>query len=530
MPKSPWSFWLVALAAAWGFDVLFWGQKPGISLLIWVAVVLAGALYLALREKSRPALASLVLAGLALVLAFMTFLRKENFTLFTSSVMAVASLFLLAITFKSGHWVGYRMVDYLLNGLDALGKVFMRPGRLMKATSHPAEDGAGGFKGFLHSAAPVLRGLLLGIPVVLVLGGLLSSADLIFAQRIELFFNNFELGKVFEYVWRLIYILAFAYVFSGLYLHGILPDKEKPAPETQKNWMRPFLGLTETTIVLALVDLLFVFFVVIQFQYLFGGHANITAAGFTYSDYARKGFFELVAVAVLSLMLYLTLAAVTKAETSRQKSIFTALTVLLVGLVLVILASALQRLMLYEDAYGFTRLRTYTHVFIYWMGLLLLATVILEVIRRRGFFALASLLVLFGFVLSMGILNVDGYIVRQNVGRARAGSSLDAQYLNSLSTDAVPEMFRQYQLAGLPEAAKERLGAELACRASDLSDAEPQSWQSFHLSERRAAGILTANGTAWQEYPVEITERGDKQIVLSLGNGYYSCSISEWMD
>jgi len=88
-----------------------------------------------------------------------------------------------------------------------------------------------------------------------------------------------------------------------------------------------------------LVDVLFVLFVIVQITYLFGGEANVTAAGFTYSEYARRGFGELVAVGVLSLGLIMTLAAVARRESRRQTTTFNALSVSLVILVGVIAAA-----------------------------------------------------------------------------------------------------------------------------------------------------------------------------------------------
>ena len=94
---------------------------------------------------------------------------------------------------------------------------------------------------------------------------------------------------------------------------------------------------------------------------------------------------------------------------------------MLVGLVWVILTSAFQRLLLYEDVYGFTSLRMYTHIFIPWLGFLLLATIVLQILRREQYFGALLLLTTFGFALTFGIMNIDGLIVRQNVARARSG-------------------------------------------------------------------------------------------------------------
>ena len=141
--------------------------------------------------------------------------------------------------------------------------------------------------------------------------------------------------------------------------------------------MPPFLGFTEATVVLGAVNLLFISFVFIQFQYFFGGQTNISVEGYTYAEYARKGFGELVAVAFFSLLLFLRLSAVVKRENVIQRWTLSGLGLLLVALVGVMLYSAFQRLVLYEAAYGFTRLRAYTHVFMIWLGVLLAILVVL---------------------------------------------------------------------------------------------------------------------------------------------------------
>ncbi len=109
-------------------------------------------------------------------------------------------------------------------------------------------------------------------------------------------------------------------------------------------------------------------------------------------------------------------------RTETQRRTFSILGVVLVGLVIVMLISAYQRLVLYEMAYGFSRLRTYTHVFMIWLGLLLVAVVVLEATRRERAAGLAMLLTAVGFILSSGLLNVDAFIVQRNIQRDDPGS------------------------------------------------------------------------------------------------------------
>src|SRR5512143_2608327 len=114
------------------------------------------------------------------------------------------------------------------------------------------------------------------------------------------------------------------------------------------------------------------------------------------------------------------------------------------------LISAYQRLVLYESAYGFSRLRTYTHVFMIWLGLLLIAVVVLEMTRHERAVGLAMLVAALGFIVSLGLLNVDAFIVEQNIQRevqrveesasSQNGVTLDAQYFLDLSDDAVPPL------------------------------------------------------------------------------------------
>jgi hypothetical protein len=169
----------------------------------------------------------------------------------------------------------------------------------------------------------------------------------------------------------------------------------------------------------------------------------------------------------------------------------------LVGLVIVMLIAAFRRLVLYEAAYGFSRLRTYTHVFMIWLGLLLVAVVILEVLRRERAVALGMVLASLGFVISLSVLNVDAFIVRQNLQReirsitdeayAQGRADLDAQYFLGLSDDAIPILVDAFQSKTLPASVREKVGAALACKRYEREERGREiPWQAFHFSRLKA--------------------------------------------
>jgi hypothetical protein len=278
---------------------------------------------------------------------------------------------------------------------------------------------------------------------------------------------------------------------AGILLHAVQKSHDETLYGVEKPLVPQFLGFTEAAIILGSVIALFAFFVIIQFQYFFGGQANINIEGYTYAEYARRGFGELVLVAFFSLLLFQGLSTVVKRNTPAQRKGFAALGVGLVALVFVMLLSAYYRLTLYEEAYGFSRLRTYTHVFIIWLALLLLAVVVLDLLQRQRTFALAAMLALIGFSTSLVLMNVDAFIADHNVQRAVEGHELDVAYLASLSPDAVPTLAGWYNDPALVPALEDAVGASLACLKAQPTRRDTD-WRSFNFSVSRADQVMAS--------------------------------------
>ena len=524
-------FWTIVILLGWAFDFLFWKKPLGINFAIYVTLVLATGILLLQMEGLRLARrASLLLLPIGF-LAMMTFIRLEPMTVFLSVVGVLFLMGVFALTYRSGQWTHYAVLDYIFGFLRLVGSMIVRPLGFM--AENRREPSSLTEKRTAH-IWPVIRGIVIALPVIAIFASLLSSADPIFARRFEDLIELFKIENLPEYIFRLVYILIFGYALAGTFLHAAQKSDEAVQAKT---WVSPFLGFTESTIVLGSVVLLFIAFVVIQFQYFFGGQANINIEGYTFSEYARKGFGELVAVAFFSLLMLLGLGAITRRETESQRRVFSSLGVALVGLVIVMLISAYQRLVLYEAAYGFSRLRTYTHVFMIWLGLLLITVVILEMNRRERTVGLAMILVALGFVISINLLNVDAFIVKQNVQRELRGSNdkafsqnradLDAQYFLELSDDAIPALVSAYQSKSLPVPVKAKIGASLACFRYHRGQVAPESpWQSFHFSRYYADHAFTevkkdldAYKIVDKDWPVKVQTPGGEEF--SCYQNYY---------
>jgi hypothetical protein len=531
---NPNRFWAFVIVLGWAFDFLFWKEPLGINFAIFVTLcLLTGILLLradALRLSRQSGLLLLPIA----FFATMTFIRLEPMTVFLSISMALFLMGVVALTYINGEWLRYTLLDYVFGYLRLFGSMIARPLGFVAENRRLASEQPALSEKRSARVWPILRGIVIALPIIAIFASLLSSADPIFANRFKDFIDLFRIDNLPEYIFRLAYILILAYLLAGIFLHAAQKSDEKVEEKTR---VSPFLGFTESTIVLGSVVLLFIAFVVIQFQYFFGGQSNISIEGYTYSEYAVKGFGELVTVAFFSLLLLLGLGAITRRETENQRRTFSILGVSLVGLVIVMLVAAFQRLGLYEAAYGFSRLRTYTHVFMIWLGLLLVAVVIFEVLRRERLIGLGMVLAALGFVISLSVLNVDAFIVKQNIQReirsttdktfAQGRADLDAQYFLDLSEDAVPPLVNAFHSKSLPASVREKIGAALACKQYERKqDTRTYPWQSFHFSRwnadtrfREVKKELVAYKIIDKDWPVKVKTPGGEEF--SCYQNYY---------
>jgi hypothetical protein len=209
----------------------------------------------------------------------------------------------------------------------------------------------------------------------------------------------------------------------------------------------------------------------------------VRTAGLTYAEYAREGFGQLLAVGVLALGLVAAAIRTVRPESRRRELVLRALLALLVGLTVVVLASAIHRLRLYEDAFGFTRERLVAHAFMLWLaGVLALVLIALAVARTA--WLRRVVVVGTGFaLLTFSAANPDAMVAERNLERAGETGRLDAEYLAGLSADATPVLVRS-------TVAVER--GVLRRQAARLDESD--GWPGWNLARERARDSLRAYG------------------------------------
>jgi two-component system sensor histidine kinase BaeS len=319
-----------------------------------------------------------------------------------------------------------------------------------------------------NNAAAVTRTVLLSVLGVLVFGLLFASGDAIFGHWVSAVVPNIEDSLAL----RLFLMVAVGgSVLAAAYLAINPPQVERPVvrrpAQHRFEWLAPVL----------LVDAVFVLFLVAQAAAFFGGHDYIRrATGLTYADYVHQGFAQLTIATLLTLLVVWASARKARLDTAADRLWLRASLGALCLLTLVVVASALHRMDLYQDAYGFTRLRLVVDLFEGWLGLVVVGVLLAGIGLRGAWLPRAALLSGAALLLGLAVANPDAWIASHNLDRYQATGKVDWSYLRGLSLDATPT------LVDLPP-------EQAACALGDTSP-DKDGWAGWNLARVRATNAL----------------------------------------
>jgi hypothetical protein len=410
----------------------------------------------------------------------------EDMTQFLNHAIVLVLMILLANSLQGGLWWRYGFIDYFSSVFGVALSAIIKPFSFIINGKDKTEEETKEKNIWRR----VFTGLLIALPILLVFSFLFSQADAVFSANMDNFFSFLKDYDFSELIGRLIFISIFTFLFLGIYLHALSKNHDEEI--TNDKDKKGIIGFVETLVVQISVILLFLSFVFIQFKYFFGGESNIDFTGYTYAEYARNGFNELVFTTILTVALVILISFFSKTKTDKQLNLIRSLSTLLLSLNFVLLYSAMKRLNLYESAYGFSRVRTYTHVFIICLAVFLVAIIALDWLKKQKFYAFSVLIFSMVFIASLNIVNVDRLIVSKNIEHYLNNNQLDTYYLQILSVDAVKPLTEAY--ADHPE---EDIKKAIICHAVntnlysyDLEYLEyyvDYSWASFHFSRAEAS-------------------------------------------
>ncbi len=494
--QSPNRLLLTALLLGVCADLLFFGRSIGISAALFVVLGLMALAWLSHVEERPPNRASVWLGAAASGFALLLALRETSLLSMLNACTTAGLLLMLAATFR-GHPLGtLSWAQAMVHSLIVLVEAAFYPAPLLMHGARSVAE----HSGHVRRLAPVGRGLLLAAPTLMIFTGLLAAADSVFAGYVSAVLTlhlPFDLPATLNHV-------LFTGLAGWLCAGGLLaalrngppgPVRTELPAEGDTQRLRPvvrrLLGFAEALTVLVSVACLFGAFMLVQAAYLFGGRDTLAQTGMTYSTYARRGFFELLAVACLALTMLLTLAALTRRDSRGQRYAFNIACATIVALVIGMLVSAFQRMLLYQAAYGYTHLRIYTLSFMIWLALVLLLFLVALFRAAPRLFSWGTFATALLYLAALNGVNPDALIARGNLARYHQSGTLDARYLATLSSDATPELVAA--LPALNGDAQTIIASALDAQRQRLERIETTSgWPAWHFGRMRALHALQA--------------------------------------
>ncbi len=330
----------------------------------------------------------------------------------------------------------------------------------------------------LGNSAAALRTVVWSLLGVVVFGLLFASADAVFAEWVGAVVPDLQLDS---FVLRAFVTVAVGgMVLAATYL-ALNPPRVGPATGPARSvahryeWLAPVL----------LVDGVFLVFLGAQATVIFGGHDYLErTTGLTYAEYVHQGFGQLTVATALTLLVVWAAARKAPRTTAADLAWLRGSLGLLCVLTLVVVASALYRMHVYQEAYGFTRLRLLVDVFEGWLGLLVLGVMAAGLTLRAAWLPRAALLSGAGLLLLLAAVNPDAWIAQHNLDRYDATGKVDWYYLQGLSADAVPV------LATLPDDVVE-------CALTGHRPGN-DDWLEWNLGRQRAEPLMRAHLADWE--------------------------------
>ena len=430
------SFVTAFLFFRWGA----WGGMTGVALTYGLFFVSVTAF--AGRRAARALRWDLLLSGAtALALAFSFAIYDDP----AFHALKMCVVIFLTAWYLCGLYQRSRYSDGSLTALlDVAALLIVWPLKYISTSTRTLFRGREGKK---SQAKLVLTGLAAAVPVLVVAGALLSTADAAFEAALKRFLDTIGVTLVQAFLALALFFPLFSLLF-GLTRGEELTDAAPPA-EDRGGRLEPVIAAS----FLGAIALLYLCYLLTQLAYFFNGFKGLLPEAYTAAEYARRGFFELCAVAAINLGLVLLVSGLTKKSTPRPTATPLAneggykklsapvklLCAFICAFTLALIATAESKMALYVRSFGMTRMRLMVSLFILLLAfsfVLLLAQLFL----RRFAYMKALLAAGCALMLCMSFADIDRAVLRYNMWAYEAGEleTIDVAAFRELGDAKVP--------------------------------------------------------------------------------------------
>lgn len=434
----------------------------------------------------------IVMLCVAELFCFTPLFSANRFVCFLASVYSFALYFYLMMCASGADAFGKHFIS------DILRSVLARP--FGKFTRQPVcaisvFKGKGRSKNVLYA----FLGLLLALPLTIVVVMLLISSDDKF-KNVMNNFGEFLPNLSFSIVWEILFAIPIA-----MYLFGALISVRDPLPEHFGTPSYRVLPPVISYFAVSPVCVFYLVYVIVQI----GNIADAFGKNIGYAEFARQGFFELCAIAVINLGVIVALQTFCKRKENDTKPLALRIySVIISAFTLMIISTAITKMFMYIGQYGMTTLRVYTSWFMILLAVIFISMIALQIRDYPIWKTLFAAFTVMFAVLCFG--NFEGNIAVYNIKAYQSGAlnTLDVKQFEELGAAAVSPAYKLYRECG-DERLKRELGSFLASERDN--DAKDPKFAYFSIPR----------STAWQVFaefndPGQTARTPNSQSVMSV--------------
>lgn len=406
-------------------SLLFWEQDLGISVLLFtIPIIWITTKLLKGNIKNKKAL----LISIPIIVLSSTYFIFDNLTFYLINIVLIPILYLIMIIWAISDFqiksIIYKIILMIFEPLNYIGDVIKTVLKEFNPKEKNEQIGEKKEKNNIFKAV-----CFTGI-IALIVIGLLCSADNEFAKIFSTIFKDINIFNVSELTGRIIIIIIAFFYFAGFFMNKL--DKENGLKEFEKDEKAEKKESYTIRMMITVLNLVYLVFCFTQIKVLF------TEQNIKYSEFARKGFFQLMIVSLINIVMILKANDKNLKETEKQEKYKKTMCIVMVIFTLIIIISAFARMTLYQQNYGYTRLRILVDYTLITEIILLIPTII-YILKNKIDLIKTYFVIIITMYCLVNFINIDKIIMKNNFNRYKETGYIDLNYLMEMNNSDLIE-------------------------------------------------------------------------------------------
>lgn len=484
-------------------SILFYGNELGVSVLLYTITSLF--IIIKLLDSFKK-----ISNKKALLICIPIILLSSTYLLFQNEIFTAINTIVIFILFGIMILLATTQKKNIDNIIEKLFFLFVGPLSLIKTATRVINKNIFRKKTKKYQKnkqiyKQILKGFLVSLPLVGFVFILLLSADdtfaNIFSKIFGIIFENLEITTIFSWIVRIgtiiiLTLYGIAFILNIIFKTSQYNYEEKYREEKKKIYINEFTII----VLLVLLNIIYLIFTLAQFSQL---SEQIQEFTLSYSEYARSGFFQLMIVSFINLVIIFITNINTKEVPKKLDKMIKFMNILLAMFTIIILIFSIIRMKLYENCYGYTFLRLMVYCIQITELVLIIPTIAYIINKKIRIGKIYFLIITISYVL-INFINVDKFIAQKNIDRfmkiiesnspTNYTEAIDVDYLWKLSNDAIPEIARLLEidfdnLGKDYKMLENRIRYYFSTRKNELEEKEKNIWE-YNISFEKAKTIV----------------------------------------